>query len=276
VEILEATLFLAALAGLLSVMLVVASKRFAVEEDPLVGQVSEILPQYNCGACGFPGCAGFAGHLVSSRDPEAVCIPGGPELAKRIGALLGMAVKETTPTAAHVFCKGTDGRAVSTGEYIGLKDCIAADLVNAATKECPSGCLGLGSCVRACQFDAIRITDGIAEVIEDKCVACGKCVAACPRHLIRMEPEGSKVCVECSTRGRGAGVKKYCQVGCIKCMLCVKNCPEKAISLVNEVIVIDHAKCKRHFKCIAVCPQKCILTVKLALPELPKAEGGEA
>ncbi len=275
-EILEATLFLALLAGLLSVMLVVASRRFAVEEDPLIGQVNETLPQYNCGACGFPGCSGFAGHVVASRDPNAVCIPGGPELARRIGALLGMEVKVTAPTAAHVFCKGTNGVAVAAGEYIGLKSCIAADLVNAATKECPSGCLGLGSCVDACQFGAIRIIDGIAEIVEDKCVACAKCVAACPRNLIRMEPKGSKVCVECSTKGRGAAVKKYCQVGCIKCMLCVKNCPEKAIALVNETIVIDHARCKRHFQCIAVCPQKCILAIQLEVPELSKAEGGEA
>jgi len=276
VEILEATLFLAALAGFLSVMLVVAARRFSVEEDPLVGQVNEILPQYNCGACGFPGCAGFAGHLVASRDPAAVCIPGGPELARRIGALLGMEVKEPEPTVAHVFCKGTDSLAVNTGEYLGLRDCVAADLVNSATKECPAGCLGLGSCVVACQFDAIRVSDGIAEIIEEKCVACAKCVAACPRSLIRMVPKGAKVCVECSTPGRGVPVKKYCKVGCITCMLCVKNCPEKAISLVRDVIVIDHAKCARHFKCIEVCPQKCILTVQLEMPRLPKAEGGEA
>ena len=253
--LLKAAIFLALLAGFLSVVLVLVSKKFAVEEDPLVGDVDEALPQYNCGACGFPGCAGFAKYLVESRDPAALCVPGGPELQKK----LGMEVKEATPTVAHVFCKGTNSKAKQDGEYFGIQDCVAADLINAAPKSCPFGCMGLGSCVEACAFDAIHVVDGIAEVIEENCVACGACVKACTRGLISMIPQGPLVVVECRSKDKGAGVKRYCEVGCITCQLCVKKCPEKAIALTDGLIVIDPEKCTLCGTCIEVCPQNTIL-----------------
>ncbi len=275
-EILSATLFLAMLAGLLSVVLVFASKKFAVEENPLTTAIEEVLPQYNCGACGFPGCSGFAQYMADNRDPNALCTPGGPVLAKRIAKLLGMEAVEAAPTVAHIFCKGSDSKAVNQGRYIGIADCVAADLVTSATKVCPAGCLGLGSCTRACAFDAIVTEDGIARIIEEKCVACKKCVDACPRHLIRMVPKGEKVAVECSTRDKGATVKKYCEVGCIACQKCVKECPEQAISLVNSVITIDHSKCTLCGSCIPVCPQSTILALELHGRELPGQKGPEA
>jgi Na+-translocating ferredoxin:NAD+ oxidoreductase subunit B len=262
-EILEATLFLALLAGLLSLILVVVSRKFAVQENPLTAAVDDILPQYNCGACGFPGCAGFARHMAENRDPDGLCIPGGPELAKQIAGLLGMEVKKTVPVVAHVFCRGSNSRAVNNGLYLGLKDCVAADLVNAAVKVCPAGCLGYGSCVDACAFDAITIIDGIATILEDKCIACGKCIDACPRHLIRLVPKGGKVCVECHTQDRGGPVKKYCQVGCTTCQLCVKKCPEEAISLQDSRITIDFEKCTLCMTCVEVCPQHTIEAVAM-------------
>lgn len=258
-QILGAALFLAMLAGFLSVVLVVVSRKFAVEENPLIAEVAEALPQYNCGACGFPGCSGFAKFLVETRSPDAVCIPGGPEIQKKLAGIMGMETVESVPMVAHIFCKGSNQQAINEGEYFGIQDCIAADLVNTGTKACPFGCLGLGSCVDACQFEAIVIKDGIAEILDDKCVSCGQCVKACPRGLIRMIPKGARVAVECSSKDKGAPVKKACKVGCITCQLCVKSCPEKAISLVNDVIVIDHALCKLCGICIEKCPQNCIL-----------------
>lgn len=273
-EIFEATLFLALLAGTLSIVLVLAARRFAVKENPLTAAIDEILPQYNCGACGYPGCAGFAQYLAESRDPDAICIPGGPDLQKRIAKMLGVMVKETFPMSAHVFCRGTSKDASSAGEYLGLQDCVAADLVLGATKVCPSGCLGMGSCLRACGFDAVTIQEGIATIDEDACVACGKCVEACPRDIIRMVPKGQKVCVECHTPEKGGPVKKYCIVGCITCNLCVKKCPEEAIELRNGRIVIDHQKCTLCGTCVEVCPQHTICGVPEPLPAPAAASQG--
>jgi RnfABCDGE-type electron transport complex B subunit len=258
VETLGAALFLAALAGFLSVVLVVVARKFAVEGNPLVAEVEEALPQYNCGACGFPGCSGFARYLVETRSPDAKCTPGGPDLQKRLASILGMEVGESTPTVAHVFCRGTDKEALNEGEYFGIRDCVAADLVDCGTKVCPFGCLGLGSCAVACQFDAIRMEDGVAVIIEAECVACGQCVKACPRGLISMIPQGKRVLVECRTRDKGAQVKKYCKVGCITCQLCVKACPEQAIRLEGDFIVVDESKCTLCGACIQKCPQRTI------------------
>lgn len=272
-EIIEATLFLALLAGVLSLILVVASRKFAVHEDPRIKAVEDVLPQYNCGACGFPGCVGFAQHMVETRDPDGLCTPGGPEVQAKISAILGMESKAAEPVVAHIFCHGDNDKAVNDAEYFGIQDCIAADLVSSATKVCPYGCLGLGSCDKACAFDAIRIENGLAFILEDKCIACGKCVASCPRNIIRMVPKGAKVAVECNSRDRGGPVKKYCSVGCITCLKCVKNCPEEAILEVDGNIIIDHDKCKFHGACIAECAQLCIHALEGA--QLQQSESRE-
>jgi electron transport complex protein RnfB len=253
-----AALFLGALGALLAALLIVVSKRFAVEEDPRMAQVAEVLPQYNCGGCGFPGCAGFARHMVETRDPDGFCPPGGMATKGKIASLLGMEVKDSVPLTAQVRCRGSNSMATREGLYVGVPDCLAADLVLGGDKVCPFGCLGLGSCSKACQFDAIRMVDGLAIINEDKCVACKKCVAACPRGIIAMLPKGQRVVVDCNSKDRGVTVKAYCKVGCYTCLLCVKKCPEKAISLVNELIVIDQDKCTRCGICIGVCPQKTI------------------
>ncbi len=264
--VVTAALFLAGLAGALALVLVVTARKFAVEENPLIKEVEGVLPQYNCGGCGFPGCSGFARFIVETKDPDAACPPGGPDTRKRVAGILGMEAKESVPTVAHVFCKGSDSKALNEGEFFGLKECTAADLVTAATKVCPYGCMGYGSCVEACTFGAIRVVDGIAEVIEEKCVACGACVKTCPRGLIAMIPQGERVYCECKSKDRGAQVKKYCQVGCITCQLCVKACPEQAISLQNDLITIDQGKCTRCGACILKCPQHSILGAHFEMP----------
>ena len=66
-----------------------------------------------------------------------------------------------------------------------------------ALKSVTRGCLGFGSCVKACAFDALHIEDGIAVVDREKCKACGKCITACPQHLIDLVPYEQKTLVKC-------------------------------------------------------------------------------
>jgi electron transport complex protein RnfB len=256
--IVTAAVFLGALGALLATMLIVAAKKFYVYEDPRIGQVENALPGANCGGCGFPGCSGFAKHVVESRDPDALCPPGGADVQAAVAGILGMAAGAAAPKTAHVRCKGSDAKAQSLGVYVGIHDCTAADLVMGGHKVCPYGCLGLGTCVKACQFGALAIVDGIAIVDEEKCTGCTKCVAECPRDIISMMDKGPRVVVDCHSADKGAAVKKYCQVGCFTCMICVKKCPESAISLVKGNITIDPAKCTHCGVCIAACPQDVI------------------
>lgn len=73
---------------------------------------------------------------------------------------------------------------------------------NGGSKACTYGCMGYGSCVKACEFDAIHVVDGIAVVDKEKCKACGKCVATCPRNLIELIPYDAPLTVNCASRIR--------------------------------------------------------------------------
>ncbi|MBN1772280.1 MAG: RnfABCDGE type electron transport complex subunit B [Deltaproteobacteria bacterium] len=264
---LEAVLIPAAvlggLGGLLAVVLLVAARKFAVYEDPLVAAVEAALPNANCGACGFAGCHDFATKIVATRDEKMFCPPGGKDTAAKVGSLLGMAVEGRDPPVAVVMCRGSRGVANFAGEYQGLSDCRAATLVDGATKVCPYGCVGLGSCVKACSYDAIVIRDGVAVVLPERCIGDGACVQACPRGIIRMAPRDVRVYVACVSHDAGAAVRKYCKVGCIGCKRCVKACAFDAIQFDRNLARVDHDKCTACGACVGTCPQKVIEEVGL-------------
>lgn len=132
---------------------------------------------------------------------------------------------------------------------------MAAALPGAGSKGCSYGCMGYGSCVAACPFDAIHVVDGIAVVDREACKACGKCVAACPKHLIELIPEPAECRVECSSQDKGKDVMAVCTVGCIGCGICAKQCPKQAITVENNIAHIDYEKCISCGICAAKCPK---------------------
>ena len=238
----------------------VASEVFKVEEDPRIGQVLECLPGANCGGCGFPGCGGCASAIVAGTAPVNACPVGGAAVAEKVGAIMGVAASSAEPVAAFVKCGGTCDKAKNKYDYFGIDDCnMAVQLAGQGAKSCSYGCLGSGSCVKACQFDAIHIVDGVAVVDKEKCVACGACAAVCPRHLIDLVPYKAEHLVQCNSHDKGADVKKKCDAGCIGCTLCTKQCEADAIHMDNNVAVIDYEKCTNCGKCAEKCPAKVIL-----------------
>ena len=118
---------------------------------------------------------------------------------------------------------------------------------------------GLGSCVKACPFDAIHIVDGVAVVDKDACKACGKCVAACPKHLVELVPYEQKHLVQCSSKDKGKDVLSVCKVGCIGCKMCQKVCPSDAIVVEDNIAHIDPEKCTNCGLCAEKCPKKIIM-----------------
>jgi electron transport complex protein RnfB len=120
--------------------------------------------------------------------------------------------------------------------------------------------MGLGSCVAACPFDAIKIGDQHLPVVdEDKCVACGKCVLACPKNLIELVDKEQTVHVKCNSTEKGADTRKLCKVGCIGCGLCTKVCAYDAISVIDNLARIDYEKCTQCGACVVKCPQNSII-----------------
>lgn len=277
-----------------AVVLFAASKKFAVHEDPRVGQVAEVLPQANCGGCGYPGCSGFAGACVKAADGGSIegllCPVGGQPVMEKVAGILGMQATAAVPKVAVVRCNGTCANRPRIAEFDGAKSCRVQLMTGTGETGCAFGCLGNGDCVNACQFGAISVNPetGIAEVNEDLCTACGACVKACPRKIIELRPKGPKsrrMVVLCVNRDKGAVANKVCKASCIGCGKCVKTCPFEAITLANNLAYIDPEKCKLCRKCEEVCPKGSIHAInfpprkpKVAAEAAPaaKAPAGEA
>lgn len=258
-NILIAALTLGVLGLLFSLLLSFFNKRFAVAVDPRLEQLVALLPGTNCGACGQPGCQGLAEAILAGKAEVTGCIAGGSATAASVAGFMGVSVTAKEDMVAYVACRA--GRTTARMKYLyeGVANCQAASLLHGGDKLCTYGCLGLGSCVRVCQFGAIKITaDGVALVDKAKCTGCTKCVAACPHAVISMVPKRQTVLVGCNNHDRGRRAKEVCDLACTACKICEKNCPDAAIVVKDNLAVIDYSKCTECGICVAKCPQKTI------------------
>ena len=262
--ILTTVIVLAAIGAIGALVLFLAAKKFEVKEDPRIGLVAEVLPQANCGGCGFPGCSGFANACVKAESLEGLLCPvGGAAGMGQIADILGMAAAAQDPKIAVVRCNGNCDARPRTNLYDGASSCAVAASLYSGDTGCSFGCLGLGDCVDACGFDAIRInpTTLLPEVVEDACTACGACVKACPKSIIELRKKGPKsrrIFVSCVNKDKGGVAKKACSNACIGCSLCLKQCQFEAITIENNLSYIDHTKCRMCRKCVEVCPTNAI------------------
>ena len=257
--ILLAVIVLGALGGVFGAVLAFASEIFHVDVDPKQEQVRECLAGANCGGCGYPGCDGYAAAVAAGEAPTNKCVAGGAEAAAKIAEIMGVSADTAEKLVAFVPCSGTLGHAEMRFNYSGPVDCRAAMLFGGkSNKLCTFACIGLGNCVKACQFDAMHIVDGVAQSDRSKCVGCGACVDACPKSIIKLIPESQKVMPACGNKDKGAAVMKICDYGCIGCMKCQRECPSEAITVVDNLAVVDASKCTGCGHCAEVCPRHII------------------
>jgi len=269
IEIIIAIAILGGLGLVFGLVLAAASKVFYVETDPRLDALNACLPGTNCGGCGYAGCGGYAEAVLNGEAPIGACSSGGNECTQAMSKIMGVEAGEIKRKVAFVRCSGyrrVDGDGKEKGkrnkaEYEGFKDCLAASKVGGnGPISCKFGCLGFGSCVKACQYDAIEVIDGVAQVDKEKCVGCMACARACPRKLIQAVEYDKQVFIPCASHAKGAITVRGCSQGCIGCSLCVKICPEKAISIDKNLAVIDYDKCQNCGLCATVCPKKLILS----------------
>ena len=261
--IIIATAVVSAVGLFIGLFLGIAGIKFAVEVDEKEEAVLGVLPGNNCGGCGYPGCSGLAAAIAKGEAPVNACPVGGEPVGKQIAEIMGVEAGETTRMVAFVKCQGDCEKAKVDYDYTGVEDCGMLSFVpNGGPKSCNYGCLGYGSCVKACPFDAIHVKNGIAVVDKEACKACGKCVAACPKNLIELIPYEAKYVVACSSKEKGPVTMKECSVGCIGCTLCAKNCPNDAVKIENFLSTIDQDKCEGCGICMEKCPKKTIVEHK--------------
>ncbi len=257
-EILIAILVLGSLGLLFGIGLAIASKKLAVRVNPKLEEVSHLLPGANCGACGNPGCFGFAENLLAGKTTLEKCRVCNEEVKEKIAKILGFALEKQTKKIATLHCHGGI-RVKDKYLYNGLDDCIAANLVLGGQKSCVYACLGFGTCVLACPFGAITMSAEKLPIVDKvKCRSCNKCGLGCPKKLFSLISVTYPVYVACSSHDLGRDVKSVCPVGCIACKLCEKTCRFGAIHVIDNLAVIDYHKCTSCKECVSVCPAKTI------------------
>jgi electron transport complex protein RnfB len=252
-------ILLMGLAGLfLGLLIAYANRKFAVELNPLIHIIEDVLPKGQCGACGYAGCQAYAEAVtLDQKVPPDLCIPGKADVAKKIAQLTGKKMGTVEARIAFVGCANPIEIAAKKFEYSGIDDCIAASLLHLGPKDCRYGCIGFGTCVKHCPFGAIKLNEkGLPVINGSRCTGCGKCETVCPKKLIRLEPRHGLVGVACNSQEKGTEARRHCPIACLGCGLCVRECPYNAIKIENNLAIVDSAICIAQCE-TPVCLEKC-------------------
>ncbi len=258
-DILIPVVTLGAMGAIFATILGFASSYFAVPVDETEANVREALPGANCGACGYPGCDGFAKAVAEGKAPITGCLVGGQKVADDIANVLGQDSVEAERMVATVMCQGSLDHTSEVFDYKGINDCRTIASLGSC-KSCEHGCIGCGTCVTQCEYGAISIQNGVAIVDKEKCVACKKCINICPKNIIQLAPYEQEVVVKCSNPEFGKKVKDSCSTGCIGCGICVRLAPNE-FEMDGKLAKVKYGEdfnIENAVKASEKCPGKCI------------------
>lgn len=256
------------------ILIALANRKLRVWEDPRIDGVVELLPGANCGACGYPGCRGFAEAAVKGEVQPARCTVMSPDAREDVAAYLGVEAGEAQKVVARLLCAGGSDVAPRKAVYEGIASCAAAVAVAGGGKGCPWGCVGFADCAVACDFDAIAMSDtGLPLVDPEKCTACGDCVEACPLDLFTLLPLEAALLVQCRSLLEGDAATAVCAVACNACGRCVQDAAPGLIALRSGLAVIDYTKIEAATpEAAGRCPTGAIVWVEgRQFPELAPA-----
>ena len=175
-------LIIGAIAGLLAFFLSFLGNKLAVQRDRRIDEIKLHLSGANCGGCGYAGCDAFAEALIKGDTSIDKCNATAKKGKEKIAQILNLTLEDGKKTVAVVRCNGGKN-CKSKYEYQGYGDCISAEILAGGNKACSDGCMGLGSCVYACKYNAISVNkdNAVAKVAYSFCTSCGACISTCPK-----------------------------------------------------------------------------------------------
>ena len=251
---------LAALSFLFASLLVLAHRKLHVDEDPRIDAANQLLPQTNCGACGFPGCLGLAEAMVEGSALPGKCTVITEDEQEYIAEFLGVDVGAEEKVVARLACAGGSNVARNRAHYEGIRSCRGAALIAGGGKGCFWGCLGLGDCELVCDLDAIYMDEhDLPVVIDDLCTACGDCVDACPKDLFSLHPVSHRLWVACKNLEHGDAPLEDCEVAWDGCGKCAIDAPEGVITMVDNLPVVNYDRPPDVRSAIDRCPTGAIV-----------------
>ena len=189
-------------------------------------------------------------------------------MAEAIAEIMGVKIEAKEPDIALPGCYFGVQDADTKYIYNGLDDCRAAAILGGGMKVCTIGCLGLGTCARACPFNAISMgSKGLPVVDEKKCTGCGTCERVCPKHIINLSSITRRI------------IREYTEEECTT--PCQRSCPAginireyiRQISLGNPYRAVQVIKERNPFPAVIgrICPRPCELDCRRNFIDQPVA-----
>jgi Na+-translocating ferredoxin:NAD+ oxidoreductase subunit B len=268
-DFLVPVLILGILGLIAATVLVTTGRKAGLRPNAAAEQIMSVLPDTDCGTCGYSSCVLFAQAVADNHADPAACLSGGAKVVQDVTGILEQVIPHPIDKkVAVVHCKGGAKEARTRAIYDGIGDCHAAIVIGDSGRVCSYGCIGLGTCVRACPENAITInSNGLAVIDTELCTGCEACLAVCPRSIISMIPAVHKIYLACANRDHGSRVKNYCCVGCTACAICVKVTPTGAVSMESNLPVLDYFTRETFVAAANKCPQNCFIDMARARPK---------
>lgn len=226
--------------------------------DEKIKRINGILPGGDCGGhggCNCKSCLTCAKEIVKGAS-VALCPACSEEEVATIAAIMGVEPVPVVDEIAFIRCSG---EAAGKKRFAGSASCDEAKKRGFLKGECKYGCMGVGSCIERCKFDAMSLVDGVVKIDKEKCNGCRACIGMCPQELIIMVPREATNFIPCASKEDEETTRKICGSGCIGCGDCEEACPENAISIVDNCATIDYDKCVGCVACTVSCRKKIIV-----------------
>lgn len=237
-------------------------------------RILALLPGVDCGGfggCGHPSCAACA-EAIAEGGSITLCPAADSAAVAEIAEIMGVEPVEVEAKVAFIKCAGS---AAGKERFAGCESCDAAKAAGFAKGECAYGCMGIGTCIERCKFDAMKLEDGNVIIDREKCSGCEACLSGCIQEIIEMIPKDATNFIPCSSKADEKNTLNVCGYGCIGCGDCALACPKDAITMVmgdkvdGRYAAIDYSKCEGCVTCTVKCRKKIIVDT---LHDLTKAK----